>query len=290
MCCGKKSSSKGTRGKSRLKRGIIGPQMMALGVKKLDFLLCRPEFYGINYQINPWMNINNDADKSKVVEQWNSLESKIKELGCNVKLIKGKDGLPDMVFTANAGLVLKNGDVVLSKFTHPERSGEEELFGEWFESHGHKVIRTQKFFEGAGDALFFGSTLVCGYGFRSDETFYNELSVKKVSVHLVDPYFYHLDTCFCPLEGLDYMIWPGAFDTASREIFKSLGGNEIAVPENEAKLFACNAVKIGKNVILPAGCPITMRLLQENGYTPHPLEMSEFIKSGGACKCLTLAL
>lgn len=288
MCCGRKSSSKGTRGRSRLKRGITAPQLMALGVKKLDFLLCRPEFYGINYQINPWMDINNDADKSKVVEQWNSLEAKIKELGGNVKLVKAKDGLPDMVFTANAGLVLKNGDVILSKFTHPERTGEEDLFEEWFKSQGHNVSRTEKFFEGAGDALFFGDTLVGGYGFRSDPEFY--LNFTNIVVRLVDSHFYHLDTCFCPLTGMDYMIWPGAFDTTSLLMIRSLGGNEISVPENEANLFACNAVRIGRHVILPAGCPETMRLLREAGYDPHPLEMSEFIKSGGACKCLTLAL
>jgi len=302
MCCGR-SSSNGTRGKSRLKQ-VITPQLMALGVKKLDFLLCRPEFYGINYQINPWMDVNNGAIKDKVFEQWNSLEAKIKELGGNVKLIKEQPGLPDMVFTANAGLVLKNGHVIISHFKHAERSGEEKFFEHWFSNpdnyrKNYSISLTFSHFEGAGDALYLGNTLVGGYGFRSDPSFYFHIETylmeycpeeKVVKVKLVDPYFYHLDTCFCPLDGMDYLIWPGAFDQDSLEIIRGLGGNEISIPEAEAKLFACNAVRIGKNVILPAGCPETMRLLREAGYEPHPLEMSEFIKSGGACKCLTLVI
>lgn len=268
------------------------------------FLLCKPEFYAINYQINPWMDIKNGVSKDKVVEQWSSLESKIKELGANVKLIKEQSGLPDMVFTANAGLILKNGNVFISHFKYPERSSEEYFFQEWFTNpnnynRSYCILSTFYNFEGAGDALYLGNTLIGGYGFRSDLSFYSyiETHIKKhcpdeklITVKLIDPYFYHLDTCFCPLENMDYMIWQGAFEQESLTTIRNLGGNEISVPEEEAKLFACNAVRIGRNVILPAGCPETMRLLQKNGYTPHPLEMSEFIKSGGACKCLTLEL
>lgn len=280
--------------------------MMALGTgaKKLDFLLCRPTHYGIDYQINPWMDVTNGAIKEKVTEQWSALESKIKELGGNVKLVKEQPSLPDMVFTANAALIFKNGRVLISHFKHPERNGEEKFFEQWF-SNGdnykvnYSVWTTFSYFEGAGDALYLGNTLVGGYGFRSDFAFYTHIETfmkeycpeeSLVKVKLVDPYFYHLDTCFCPLDGMDYMIWPGAFDEESLTTIRSLGGNEIAIPEAEAKFFACNAVRIKRNVILPSGCPETMRLLQENGYACHPLDMSEFIKSGGACKCLTLAL
>jgi N-dimethylarginine dimethylaminohydrolase len=251
------------------------------------------------------MDVNNKVIKDKVVQQWNSLESKIKELGANVKLIEEQPGLPDMVFTANAGLILKNGHVIISHFKHPERRGEEQFFEKWFSNpenytKSYSMSFTFSNFEGAGDALYLGDTLVGGYGFRSDQDFYFAIETymmincpkeKVVKVRLVDPYFYHLDTCFCPLNDMDYMIWPGAFDQDSLNIIRNIGkGTEISVPEDEAKLFACNAVRIGQNVILPAGCPETMRLLEEAGYITHPLEMSEFIKSGGACKCLTLVI
>lgn len=253
-----------------------------------DFLLCRPTFYGIDYQINPWMDVNNAADKDKAINQWNSLVAKIEELGAKIHLVEPVAGLPDMVFTANAGLILKNKDIILSKFAHPERSGEEDYFDRWFSQNGYKVIRSEKTYEGAGDSLYLGNFLIGGYGFRTDPEIY--LNLTNFVVRLVNPYFYHLDTCFCPLEGMDYMIFPGAFDQLSLEMIRGLGATELAVPEDEAKFFACNSVRVGRNVILPAGCPETMLLLEKHGYTPHPLEMSEFIKSGGACKCLTLAI
>lgn len=290
MCCGRKSSKPRRSGKAKAKirkMGITAREVLGQTGAKMEFLLCRPQFYGINYSINPWMDITNDANQSKVVEQWNSLESKIKELGAQVRKVKPQKGLPDMVFTANAGLLLKTKQVILSHFTHPERNGEEKWFEEWFLANGYEVIKTDKFFEGAGDALYLGDKLIGGYGFRSDPDFYNSLT--DLTVKLVNPYFYHLDTCFCPLDNNDYMIFDGAFDSESLAKIRALG-NEILVPEAEAKLFACNAVKIEKHVLLPAGCPVTMELLRAKGYTPHALEMSEFIKSGGACKCLTLAL
>jgi N-dimethylarginine dimethylaminohydrolase len=287
MCCGRKPKKTRSRGISRFKRGPI--KLNTLGTEiKMDFLMCRPEFYGIHYQINPWMNIHNGSDKDKAVSQWNALESKIKELGSNVLLAKSKENLPDMVFTANAGLVLKNGSVIISKFTHPERAGEEELFAEWFNDNGRQTVRAERSFEGAGDALYLGETLVGGHGFRSDPDVYRGLT--STVVRLVDPYFYHLDTCFCPLDGMDYMIWPGAFDGASLETIANLKGTAIVVPETDAKQFACNAVRIGRNVILPSGCDETVKMLEQHGYIPHPLDMSEFIKAGGACKCLTLVI
>ena len=252
--------------------------------------MCKPQHYGINYSINPWMDVNNGADYNKSIQQWNDLEAKIKELGATVKLVEPAEDLPDMVFTANAALILKNGNAIVSHFAHKERAKEEEHFTKWFVDNGYKVHHTSIIFEGAGDALFFGDILIGGHGFRSDVTFYEEISISYATVRLVDPYFYHLDTCFCPLEGTDYMIWPGAFDGITNQFFKLLKGNEISVPENEARQFACNAVRIGRNVILPEGCPVTMQMLCDKGYIPHPLDMSEYIKSGGACKCLTLVI
>lgn len=258
--------------------------------EQTKFLMCQPTHYGIYYSINAWMDVSKTADRNKVVEQWTSLQDKIKELGAITLMVKPRKGLPDMVFTANAALNLGDNLVILSTFAHPERQGEQEWFAQWFIDAGYKVFVPKEEFEGAGDALFLGDHLVGAYGFRTDREFYNEYVDYAKLVRLVDPHFYHLDTCFCPLDGVDYMIWPGAFDSESLETIRSLGGNEIAVPEAEAKQFACNAVRIDRNVILPSGCPKTMALLEEHNYVCHPLAMSEFIKSGGACKCLTLQL
>jgi N-dimethylarginine dimethylaminohydrolase len=199
-----------------------------------------------------------------------------------------------MVFTANAGLV-RGKDVVLSHFRYKERQGEEPHFRAWFETHGFKVVEvTSGSFEGEGDALFAGETLFCGYGFRSDLKAHEEaaglLSVKNlVAVELKDPRFYHLDTCFCPLTPSLGMLYPGAF---SAEGVKALEQTMelIRVPDNEACRFVCNAVVLGKDVILPAGCPETYKLLISHGYRTHPVELSEFIKAGGAAKCLSLKL
>lgn len=259
-------------------------------------VLCPPDFFDISYSINPWMDLENKSNHQTAIQQWRSLDQKLKELGAEVLLVDPVENLPDMVFTANAGLVLKDAQVVvLSNFRHKERTGEETWFREFFTRHGYRVIQPLNYFEGAGDALFILDYIVCAHGFRSDFNAYGEIahliSRHVINVKLVDSRFYHLDTCFCPLQNGDYLIFPPAFGslTGIRAI-QQLGGREIAVPEDEALKFACNSVVIGNNVVLPSGCPKTMEMLVEAGYTPHPVDMTEYLKSGGACKCLTLAL
>lgn len=260
----------------------------------MPFLLCEPENFSIQYEINPWMNIDNNVNRFNATKQWFELKNKIEELGDTVQLVKSEPNLPDMVFTANAALILKDGSTVIANFHHEERKGEEPLFAEWFRNNEFPVYETSYTFEGAGDALYLGNTLVGGYGFRSNPDFYwylrNYFEVPIYTVQLVNPYFYHLDTCFCPLDNMDYLIYPGAFSPEGLSQIRMLGGNEIQVSEHDAKLFACNAVRVGKNVILPKGCPDTMWQLLDCGYNPHAVDMSEYLKSGGACKCLTLQL
>lgn len=265
------------------------------GPPSKTFLLCRPSFYGIEYEINPWMKLGVGANQQKAIEQWDSLCDRIKEFNGEVVNIIPQPGLPDMVFTANGGLFLKGKNaVVLPTFKHPERQKEQWWFHEFFMNRNVQSIITYHDFEGAGDALFLGETLIGGYGFRSQKEAYDEirhyLDQEAKVVKLVNPYFYHLDTCFCPLRDMDYLIYPDAFDAEGLESIRSLGGNEIVVPEKEAKLFACNSVQIDNNVIIPKNCPETSQLLQDAGYNPIPVDVSEFLKAGGACKCLTLEI
>jgi N-dimethylarginine dimethylaminohydrolase len=258
-------------------------------------LLCPPDYYGIEYEINPWMRRTIKADLQGAQSQWEGLHSVLKKLGCEVNLVQPEPRLPDMVFTANAGLIFGN-KAVLSNFRFAERQGEADHFRRWFHDHGHEVVVLPEtmIFEGEGDALFSRDALVCGYRFRSDIQAHQKLGAiigrLVLSVELVDPRFYHVDTCFCPLPDGGAMWFPGAFDPYGQRVIRSHCDPLIEVPEDEARHFACNAVVIGRNVVLPAGCPATIGRLQERGYTCHDLPMSEFIKAGGACKCLTLFL
>jgi N-dimethylarginine dimethylaminohydrolase len=258
------------------------------------WLVCKPVDYDVRYKINPWMDLSRLPEKTLAREQWTALQHTLLRLGAWLEYVHHEDGLPDMVFTANAGLV-RGKDVVLSRFRHKERQGEEVFFSEWFERRGFRVLRLASgAFEGEGDALFAGDKLFCGYGFRSDRCAHEEaaslLSVREVvAVELVDPSFYHLDTCFCPLTKDLAIFYPSAFSPAGvRELERSI--ELIPVPAHDAEKFVCNAVVLGKDVVVAAGCESTYSLLEARGFTAYPVELSEFIKAGGAAKCLSLRL
>lgn len=259
----------------------------------MRLLLCPPDFYGIEYEINPWMHREHGADRVLASRQWQQLRAQFLELGCAVDLIAPQPGLPDMVFTANAGLIC-GGDAVPSNFRHRERQGEAPHFTRWFAENGFAVrsLPADLVFEGEGDALFCGETLFCGYRYRSDIRSRRQLGewfrCLTISVELVDERFYHLDTCFCPLPGGGAAWFPPAFDAYGQSAIRQHCEFLIDVVPEEAIRFACNAVVIGKNVVLSEGCPRLMNELEQRGYRCHPLSMTEFIKSGGSCKCLTL--
>lgn len=266
-------------------------------METMKILMCKPSYYDIEYEINPWMNRRVKAEHPKAVSQWEKLYSTIKSCGINIALVEPQKGLPDMVFTANAGLI-KGNRVLLSDFRCPERQGEKHYFKQWFTQASYEIIDKDPesidfCFEGEGDALFVNDRLFAGYGIRSDKAYYmnvKQLGAKEIIYcELVDPYFYHLDTCFCPLNETHGMWWPGAFTQNSQHTMqKQL--QLFAVPEAEARKFVCNAIIFDNTVIMPAGCPNTESYLQSLGYKVLTCEMSEFIKAGGACKCLVLYL
>lgn len=259
--------------------------------------MCKPNYYGVFYEINPWMHIDIPVVQTAAQDQWKDLYGTILELNVAVKQIEPISGLPDMVFTANAGLVYQN-KVWISSFKSCERQLESSYFKIWFTQEGFDVINTEydftkpPAFEGAGDALFFNKSLFAGYGFRSNINTYDHPFFRQFNLtlcELVDPYFYHLDTCFCPLNETLALWYPDAFSVDSQQRMKKFG-RLIAIPEDEAKRFACNAVVIDRHVILPSDCPKTYLLLESEGFIVHTCNMSEFIKAGGACKCLTLCV
>lgn len=263
----------------------------------IRILMCAPHHYDVDYVINPWMEGNiHKSSRDRATEQWEGLYKVLKEHAI-VDLVEPQPGWPDMVFTANAGVVL--GQVaVVSRFFHKERQGEEPYFKEWFQKQGYTVYELPKDlpFEGAGDALLDrgGNWLWAGYGFRSELDSHSYLAkwldIEVVSLQLVDERFYHLDTCFCPLTGGYLLYYPPAFDFYSNRIIEMRVPAEkrIAIQEADAVKFACNAVNIGHTVVMNQVSNDLKQQLAKVGFQVIETPLNEFIKAGGAAKCLTL--
>jgi N-dimethylarginine dimethylaminohydrolase len=258
--------------------------------------MCRPTHYGIEYEINPWMSRLRAADPRLAESQWEDLYGVLnQECEATIELVGSAPGLPDMVFTANAGLVCGRR-VILSRFRFPLRSGEEAVFARWFREHGFEVMVLPEdvFFEGAGDVLRCGGHLFAGYHFRSEirsHTVVAEILGERVlSLQLVDARYYHLDTCFCPLSDGRLVYYPAAFDAYARKVIEANVPDRIEVTTEEAAMFGCNAVCIDRHVVVPAGCSRLMDTLGQCGFAVHQVDVSEYLKSGGAAKCLTLLL
>jgi ornithine--oxo-acid transaminase len=261
--------------------------------------MCPPTLYEVNYVINPWMAANvHGASQRRAAEQWDRLHTAMRDIS-EVHLVDPQAGSPDMVFTANAGLV-REGMVALSSFHHPERQGEEPHFRRWFSDSGFAVtdIPRETAFEGEGDALFSadGTRLWAGHGPRSRELSYRHMAhlwdVELVYLRLIDPRFYHLDTCFCPLSNGDVMYYPAAFDAESIARIEARYAPEkrICVTEADALRFACNAVNVGRAIIVNTISSELSAELEQRGFRVVQVELTEFLKAGGAAKCLVLRL
>ncbi len=265
----------------------------------VTYLMCPPKLYDVNYVINPWMAGNVHASsRARAAEQWQHLHEAASNIA-EVILVEPQPGSPDMVFTANAGLE-RNGIVALSSFFHAERQGEEQHFRRWFREAGYTVIDIPRStpFEGEGDALFAtdGSRLWAGHGPRTSPSSHRALAaawhIEVIPLHLIDPRFYHLDTCFAPLEGGYAMYFPEAFDRASIEKIEAFypAGKRIVVNEADALRFACNVINVGNTVILNEVSRELSGQLKARGFHVIQIQLSEFMKAGGAAKCLVMRL
>ena len=258
-------------------------------------LMCPPDYYGIEYEINPWMSRSRGSSPEKARAQWKRLHDALRDLGVTVELMTPRPGLPDLVFTANAGLIFGNC-FYSARFRHDVRARESPYFDAWFSEYGFVVEHLPEgmYHEGAGDALFCGRTLFAGYRIRSDvqghQYLARVLERQVLPLELVNPYFYHLDTCFCPLAPGEALYYPEAFDPYGRKVLEGHVPRLLAATEADAHRFGCNAVVVGRNVVLNAGCEALAAGLRQRGYNPIAVELDEFIKSGGSAKCLTLRL
>jgi len=257
-------------------------------------LMCPPKFFRIAYEINPWMNASSQVDTNQACQEWEKLTKTYNRLGVEVELIEPEKDLPDLVFTANAGLVYE--DIFFpSNFRFPERQPEKLVFVNWFKSRGYRILELPKSlnFEGAGDALFCGDKLFLGYGFRSERGVADFLSQyikdsKIILLGLSNPYFYHLDTCLCPLTEGHFIFYPDAFDDQSRITLERLGGFEVS--EELCINYGCNLVLINDTVVTSFSDNSLKKVCDTLKLKIRVLEMIQFIKSGGGVRCLTLFL
>ncbi len=258
-------------------------------------LMCPPDYYGIEYEINHWMDRRKPVDHDAALRQWNDLRALLESLGATVSTLDPVEGLPDMVFTANAALIFRQC-AVLARFRHVQRQGETAHNENWLTQHGFQAEHAPgtTIFEGAGDALFCGHTLLAGYRIRSDARGHQQigamLGCRVIPLELVNDYYYHLDTCFCPLQPGVAIYFPDAFDDYAQKALSEHVEELIPVQESEAERFACNAVVVGRAVVTNTGCPMLHQELTARGYQPHETPLDEFVKAGGSAKCLTLRL
>lgn len=271
-----------------------GPALLPWGRR---YLVCPPSHYGVLYEINPWMHKEVQVDPDLAREQWEDMVANLESAGAVTESMQPVAGLPDLVFTANAGLV-DGRAFVLTRFRHIERRSEARHDAEWFRREGYEVLEIGAelgvCFEGAGDALPFGRGLLAGYRFRSDFVAHAALArllgVPVLSVELTDARFYHLDLTFCPLDARRAILAPHAWDRYGRSVVARLVPEPLVLELDEALTFCANSVVVNRTVVMPACPPRVGRLLEGWGFDVCVSPVGEFMKAGGGVRCLTLAL
>jgi N-dimethylarginine dimethylaminohydrolase len=257
------------------------------------YLMCEPRYFAVQYAINPWMDPSVPVDTELAVQQWRGLLDTYRRLGHDVSQIEPVDGLPDMVFAAN-GATVANNRVYGAKFLHAERAAEGPAYLSWFRAAGFDTHDAQFVNEGEGDLLVAGSRLLAGTGFRTDPAAHAEageaLGLPVVTLELVDPRYYHLDTALCVLGPDEIAYFPGAFSSTSQAVLRDLYPNAIIATAADAAVLGLNAVSDGYHVVLPAEAVDLAPVLRARGYEPVPVQLGELRKAGGGPKCCTLEL
>jgi N-dimethylarginine dimethylaminohydrolase len=264
------------------------------------YLMCPPQHFGVLYEINPWMRREVTVDADRALAQWEGLVATLRAAGAEVVVMEPRAEVPDLVFTANAGLV-NGGQFVPSHFRHPERQPETPINAAWFGERGWRVdhLSDELDHEGAGDALPFTPdsgrpVLLSGYSFRSDATAATELSrllgCPVRPVQLVDPRLYHVDLTFCPLDERRAMVSPLGWDAYGRKVVEALVPEPLVLSDEETLSFCANSVVVGTTVVMAIVPRRVGRQLEAWGFTVVECPVDEFLKAGGGCRCLTLAL
>ena len=260
---------------------------------KPSVLMCRPEHFTVSYRINPWMHPEEPTDTSLALTQWNALYDTYQDLGFDVHLIDGLQGLPDMVYAANGGFVL-DGIAYGAKFHYPERGPEGPAYMEWFRASGFQVAEPQEVNEGEGDFLLVGDSILAASGFRSDSGSHQEIASiygrEVVSLQLINPSYYHLDTALAVIDPTTIAYLPSAFDDASLSILRKRYPDAIIATEEDASILGLNSFSDGHNVVIAARATTFAKDLLDRGYNPIGVDLSELLLGGGGVKCCTLEL
>jgi N-dimethylarginine dimethylaminohydrolase len=257
------------------------------------YLMCPPTHFDVTYSINPWMEPDKPTDTALAVLQWERLRGVLLGLGHRVDLVAPVAGLPDMVFAANAATVV-GGRVLAARYRHPERVPEGPAYRAWFTDHGFPVREAEFVNEGEGDFLVTDTRILAGTGFRTDLDAHAETAAHLrrpvVTLTLVDPAFYHLDTALAVLNHDEIMYYPGAFSRSSRAVLRQMYPTAIRADRADAEVFGLNAISDGRNVVLPQQATGLVEVLRAAGYAPVGVDLSELLKAGGGAKCCALEL
>jgi N-dimethylarginine dimethylaminohydrolase len=263
------------------------------------YLMCRPDFFTVSYKINPWMEPTKPTDTARALAQWQTLADTYLRLGHTVELVDPIPGLPDMVYSANGGFIIDNVAYGAS-FTYTERQAEGPAYMDWFQDRGFEVRVPENINEGEGDFLLVGNTILAGTGFRSESRSHSEVAAlfgrEVVTLSLVNPSFYHLDTAVAVLDPLtgdenaNIAYLPSAFDAKSLAILQDRYPDAIIVSEEDASILGLNSISDGYNVVIAARATGFERQLRERGYNPIGVDLSELLLGGGGVKCCTLEL
>ncbi|RGC68716.1 Amidinotransferase [Micromonospora sp. MW-13] len=259
--------------------------------------MCSPERFAVEYAINPWMDVTTPVDVELAVKQWGRLRETLVALGHEVHLLTPEPGLPDMVFAANGAFVV-DGTVYGARFKHEQRAAEAALHRAFYESQGWRFIAPGETNEGEGDFAYlpdaYGGLILAGHGFRTELPAHAEaqeaLGRPVVSLHLVDPRFYHLDVALASIDDGNIAYYPGAFSAASQKVLAQLFPDAVLADDADTLAFGLNLVSDGANVVLNGDATRLAGRLKAAGYTPVPVELSELKKGGGSVKCCVAEL
>jgi N-dimethylarginine dimethylaminohydrolase len=255
------------------------------------YAMTAPTHFAVLYAINPWMDTATPVDTDLAVRQWEALRQTYLSLGHTVDLVDPVAGLPDMVYAANGGLIV-NETAVVARFAFPQRAGEADAYGQWMADRGFETASTKHTNEGQGDLLVVGSRVLAGHGFRTDRRAHDEIAdivgLPVVSLELVDPRFYHLDTALAVLDDDTIAYYPPAFSDEARAQLDALFPDAIEVATADAYVLGLNAVSDGLHVVYPAAATGFGQQLADAGFQPIGVDLTELLKGGGSVKCCTL--
>jgi N-dimethylarginine dimethylaminohydrolase len=260
------------------------------------YLMCEPTYFRVDYVINPWMDPDEPIDGELAIKQWNGLRDVLAELGHQVHLLNPRPDLPDMVYAANGALVI-DGTAYGARFRYPQRAAEAQEHQRWFRRNGWRFVAASQINEGEGDLAYVAGMVLGGFGFRTAPAAHREVQEvfgrPVISLELVDPRFYHLDTAFAVLDPTGpgrVAYFPDAFSPSSQAVLQRLFPQAVIADEADAVAFGLNVVSDSRHVVLNSDATGMATKLSEAGFQPIPVDLSELRKGGGSVKCCVAEL